>query len=480
MNISLKKKLLFFPILIVAIIISITLVKLKKKPALKQGEEAVSSVKVLQLKRMSIIPQAIGNGHVKPAKSWKAIAEVSGKIVWKDEKLNNGAFFKAGDSLIKIDDVPLKLAISKAEAEVAKSEAKLAEMLTTQKNLQKVLQIRQKMVNFSQKELDRKKELFKKRSIAASDIDKEELSVLNQKNSLQQIISEISLIPEKMKYESAMLKAAKSSLEKAKLDLEYSEIRAPFDCRIGSVSSEVSQFVRVGDILFYADWTGRSEIEAQFDAGQFRVLINPGNLNHKDNMPPSDRLKAMVVFNAGSKEYRWPAVVDRIDSEIDLDTRTVGVVVSVEDTYKIAMKSDKIPLIKGMFCSVILYGNPRKDQLVIPRSSIHGGRVYTIDSDDRLGFADVDVNFFQRELAVVRDGLSENDRIVTTDVVPAIKGMKLSAFANEGFWEMVESEIGFSCIYNNLSDAHGIPGAKTNSTEEASAAKNSSLNGDSK
>lgn len=445
-NVSFARKLILIPIVIVAILVAIFLVKSRKKPTVKEGKEVATSIKSLKIKKVSIVPQAIGYGHIVPAKVWKAIAQVSGRIIWKEETLNNGAFFKKDTELLRIDDVPLKLAVDKAKAEVAKSRAMLAEFVASEKNARQTLAIREQMVALSTKELTRKRTLLKKRTISASDVDREELSVLNQKNSLQQTKSELSVLPQKIAYQASALKASEANLSQALLNLGYASIKAPFDCRIAKVNSEILQYCRVGEELFNADWTGRSEVEAQLDASQFMVLMNPGDKESGAKFAQIENVKAVVSFKSGQQEFKWPAKVDRIDSEIDPDTRTVGVVASVDDTYIQARNSQKVPLVKGMFCSVILFGRPREGLVVVPRSSIHGDKVYVMDSDNRLKFRTVKIAFNQFNYSVIESGLIEGDELIVTDVVPAILNMKLSAFPLEGFYEELEKTIGLSVL----------------------------------
>ena len=447
MKISLGRKLIFIPIVIVALFFASIMVKSKKKPKLKGGAEAVTNVNTLKVQQVSVVPHAIGYGTVQPAKVWKAIVEVSGQIVWKADRLYNGEFFKKGELLIRIDQIPWKLAVIQAKAEVAKSEAKLSELTANKNNLEATLKIREQMVAFSEKELQRKKQLFKKRTISASDIDKEQLTVLNHKNSLQQTKSELNLLPKKIAYEQGQLSAAKAKLEKAELDLERTEIRAPFDCRIASVNAEVTQFARAGDLLLESDWIGRSEVEAQFDSSQFFVLVDPENrpkMANKIPLPPAKRFKVQISMKSGAKEYYWPAKCDRIDSEIDPETRTVGLVAYVDDTYDFTNGKNTIPLIKGMFCSVKVYGKPRENVLVVPRAAVHGDTVYVKNAEDRLEVRKVKIAFNLLEYSVLENGIKSGDEIIVTDVVPAIEGMKLNPQRLTDFYQQVEQAIGLN------------------------------------
>jgi len=125
----------------------------------------------------------------------------------------------------------------------------------------------------------------------------------------------------------------------------------------------------------------------------------------------------------------WDARVARIDSLIDPKTRTVGVIVAVDEPYKRATSGVKPPLVKGMYCEVELRGKARPNSLVIPRSALQGDgdetSVYLVGPDSRLVRRPVLVDFLQSDFAVIRGGLTAGERVVISDLIPAIPGMLL-------------------------------------------------------
>jgi multidrug efflux pump subunit AcrA (membrane-fusion protein) len=83
------------------------------------------------------------------------------------------------------------------------------------------------------------------------------------------------------------------------------------------------------------------------------------------------------------------------------------------------------PLIKGLFVDVELKGRPRPDSLVVPIAALNNGKVFVVGEDNRLEIRDVVTGLIGSEYAVIESGLNENERIVVSDLVPAIKGMLL-------------------------------------------------------
>jgi hypothetical protein len=79
-----------------------------------------------------------------------------------------------------------------------------------------------------------------------------------------------------------------------------------------------------------------------------------------------------------------------------------------------------------MYVEVELRGIPQKDKIVLPRSALHSGRVYIANKDNRLQIKPVDIAYNQGNLAVLAAGLASGERVVVSDLIPAINGMLLS------------------------------------------------------
>ena len=145
----------------------------------------------------------------------------------------------------------------------------------------------------------------------------------------------------------------------------------------------------------------------------------------------------MVRLRTGALEAEWPGRVARVSDRIDPQTRTVGVVVAVDRPYAIAARTrdDGIParpaLAKNMYVEVELRGMPQPGRVVIPRAAVHAGRVYVLNGEDRLELRKVSIAFEQEDVLVVGEGLRAGERIVVSDLIPAIAGMKLAPEADE-------------------------------------------------
>jgi multidrug efflux pump subunit AcrA (membrane-fusion protein) len=85
-----------------------------------------------------------------------------------------------------------------------------------------------------------------------------------------------------------------------------------------------------------------------------------------------------------------------------------------------------------MYASVEFLAQAR-DMLVIPRKALHEGRVYVVGKENTLSIRPVQINYSQGQLVVIKDGLEEGDKIITSDLVPVIEGIKLELIESDEF-----------------------------------------------
>ena len=77
-----------------------------------------------------------------------------------------------------------------------------------------------------------------------------------------------------------------------------------------------------------------------------------------------------------------------------------------------------------MFVEVVLSG-PAREAVVIPSSAEHGGAVYVAAEENRLERRAVEVSLVQPSFLAVAAGIEAGDRVVVSDLIPAIEGMLL-------------------------------------------------------
>lgn len=410
---------LILPPIALGMLVLILMVRGREPPAAAPDGEAARPVRVVVATQRDVRPAAVGYGPVEPARVWAAVAQVAGRVVSIHPRLRDGEMLEAGALLVQIDPVDYELAIAEVEAE-------LATLDVEERNANVSLEIAARNLALAEKDLERKRQLVKQGTTPQSTADEAERAMLASRVEVQQLRNTLALVP-------ARRDQLRARAARARRDLERTEIRAPFDLRVANRQVEADQYVRVGEALFDGDAVHRVEIEAQVAMSSLRRLF----LGHAELDRPVDPtrlgelvaerigLNPLVRLDLGDTIAEWSAEFVRFSDTVDPDTRTMGVVVAVDRPFDKMVPGQRPPLWKGMFVEVALRGRNQTDRILVPRSAVRDGAVYVADADDRLRRRTIDVLFQQDDYTVVANGIEPGERVVVSDVIPAVEGMRL-------------------------------------------------------
>lgn len=430
-----KRRLLIIPAIALGIVIFMLMSAGKEEAPRQALGEHATPVGFIEVQRQSVIPIALGNGSVTPTRVWSAISQVQGRVVELPEQFRAGSVIQQGQQLLRIDDSDYQLALAQADAAIQATEAQLKQLAAQESNLNTSLKIEKEVYASAEKEWQRLKKLAKQGTVSTSQLDAQERAYLAQKQQLQNIKNSIELLPSDRAVLNAQLAQQQAQKEQAKLNLERTTITAPFNARLAEVNVELGQYIRVGELLAVLDDMDQAEVEAQFPLDHFSQLIPPldfAAVQARGEVPGPHllKLKAKVRLERNGEAVEWDAQFVRTDAAIDPQTRTVGAVVSVDDPYLGALPPLRPPLVKGMYVSVELEGPAHADQIVIPRQALHGQQVYVINDEERLEIRNVEVFLRQAGIVTIAAGLEQGDRVISTDLIPAVEGMLLKPIAD--------------------------------------------------
>lgn len=449
----LKSKWVFFIPVILAIALLVMLKQNKKEPERNPIQEKATSVRVISVPSVSVIPKATGNGIVKPAKNWRAIAQVKGKIIYKQTKLKKGTILEAGMLIIKIDPTDYQLNIAQTDADISAIQAQLAELQIKEKNTRLSLSIEQKALTLAKKELERQKIIVKKGGVSFSDLEKQEKTLLSQQQSVQNQQNTLNLLPTQKALLDAQLLRQQAHISSLQRDLAHTQIKLPFSGRVAEVNIEENQYVREGELLTTIDSLDKAEIEVQLALNDLRSIIHSDKVVNAAKVSPDQLrqqlgLKAQVLLNVGDETIHWPAKFARLSDTLDPKTRTAGVIVEVDFPYANVQPGFRPPLVKGLFVQVILTGATLKDSIIVPNSALHTNSesktnpgkqkfVYLVNQQNRLEIRPVTIKLAQNEYSIINSGIKEGDKVIISELLPAIKNMLLTTQEDKQFTQFL-------------------------------------------
>lgn len=423
---------------IIGIILAVILVKSQPPMVHQELQRAATLVKVIAATRFSLAPQVSGFGEVITDILLEGKSEISGKLVYVHPQLKQGVILAKDTIVVRIDENDYQLALKKAQAELAVSRANLTELDINLKDAQADLLLIAQRLEISQKELKRNQALIKKGSISQSKVDEQRSGMLLLKQELQKLQSQLATLPSQRDVLKANETIAQANVESQKRNLQRTIIRLPFTARVTQEFAENNQFVTQGALLFKAQNINRVLVNAQFPLEQFNILAKgfPANINIREAIQNSSESGSLfsqlglsaTIQLAGYKEASWHAKVERFLSNLDPSSRTLGVIVSVDNPYQDVRPGVKPPLLEGMFTEVILKGAPR-NFFVIPRDALHENELYIVGANNKLVRKTVSADK-QGAMLLLEQGIEDGEKIITADLFPAITGMSLSTVAD--------------------------------------------------
>ncbi|PCI60414.1 MAG: hypothetical protein COB35_09205 [Gammaproteobacteria bacterium] len=441
----LKRKRALPLLAISGLLLLILMVKLQPSLQHDKSKKRVVAVSYISLQKQQIKPEITGFGIIEADKKLQAKAEVSGRIIYINPKLKKGEILAKDTLLLKIDDKDYLLQLKQAEADLLANKAQYTEMELNIENNELELKLALEKLTVRQTEYNRLAKLRKTGVVSKSNLNSEKQNLLRQQQEVLQLQNKKTTLPSNLAIVNAQLAIAQAKLAKSQRDLARTIIKMPFNGRISKVYTELDQYVSAGGLasagqLFDVFSLNKVIINAQYPIDQFSLFAKNFNpkifKNTEQNSMPSmssvlSSLNLSATIDDPSKRFSpWQAKVERFSDNLDAKSRTVGVIVSVSNSYKQIKPGEKPPLLAGMYMQVNLLGRPLK-VIAIPRFALHGQQVYLVDKNNQLKRVTLTNIQYNGELALIKDGLKSGDKLITSDVFPAIKGMLVTPIMDE-------------------------------------------------
>ncbi len=412
---ALFKTIRVFVVLFTALIIAVVLVIMRPKAERQVPVDKGLLVEVLPARAENINMVVEAFGTVVPRESLKLVAQVRGPIVDLDPAFKEGGFVQKNTRLIQIDPRTYSLAVERRSVQIKQAEAELKRLEQEVINLKARIKIARSDVKLAENEYLRLKKLIDRKVIAQSQLDKTEQAYLASQERLQALNNQLALVDPQKEQLIAARDMARVMYREAKLDLERSSIDAPFEGWVLEKAIEIGQHVSIGQQLGIIYSAGQLDIEVQIPAKDLRWL--PADMGQETPIP------ADVSFNNAGNEYIWRGRVARIKAGMDARTRTLPMVIEVDETPKTGQPQNPFDLRPGMFVTVQIQGKKMQNVFVLPRHLVYPGDVVYTVKDDILKSNSVKILRGYRDLVIIGEGLSEGELIVKSPLSSAADGM---------------------------------------------------------
>ena len=328
-------------------------------------------------------------GTVQPRVRSMLVAQVGGQIVETNPNVRDGGFFERGDILLRIDERDYAADESIAEAALADAQQVLAE---------------------AQARTQQARE------------DWERLGNAGEPTDL------VLRIPQ-LKAAQARVRSAESSLQKARLDLERTRIRAPFAGRVLSKFVDLGQVVSVNSQLAEIYATDVVEIRLPLRNRDLQYIELPETYRHTDE---TARAGGHVEIRSElANQGTWDAELVRTEGAIDETARQLHVIAQISDPFG-TTAAGRTPLKIGQYVTARLAGMTLQDALVVPNNTIYQGTYVYVVEDGVLRRRDIDIAWQNDAEAIVAAGIAPGDELVLTPLGQVTSGVRVSILGDDG------------------------------------------------
>ncbi len=322
-------------------------------------------------------------GAVMPRTESALSAETDGQIVYVSPSFVPGGFFEKDELLVRLDPRDAELAVTRAAADTARFAT--------------ALQIEQEEARLAQDEWRR----------------------LGSGAPMPLVLREPQLAQAR-----ANLEASVAALQQAALNLERTEIRAPYAGRVRKKNVDVGQFLRRGEALATIYAINYAEVRLPIPDEELAFFDIPMQFRGETDQAGGPRVAISAEF--AGRRHRWDGRVVRMEGEIDPMSRMVYAVARVQNPYGRGANPDRPPLGIGMFIEAEILGKRYPGVAVLPRTAMHGtGRVAIIDDENRLRFRNVEVLRIESNLVYIQSGVEEGERVCLSALETQMDGMEV-------------------------------------------------------
>ncbi len=359
------------PILIIAgfVVATSIFIALNKKPQEKKRGFNTLAVIADYAKQEDVQLKVRTQGEARPQIEIDLVPQVGGKIVYVSPNFIEGGIFRKGETLLRIEDADFKVAVIRAEANVAQAQQVLI------------------------------------REQAEGEIARQDYAELGRGEP-----SPLALRQPQQAQARASLQAAQAEVEAAKLNLARTSVKAPFSGRVRTKASDLGQFVTPGRTLGRIFSSNVTEVRLPLSDAQLSKLDLPlAYFAESRESAPKVDLSALV---AGEVRH-WDGRIMRTDSTYDTSTRALFAIAEVFDPYGEGASEDGVPLAPGLFVDADIDGKAFENVITIPRDGLRPqDEVYIVDNVGKAEIRKVTVLDATPERAVLTGGVEAGELVV--------------------------------------------------------------------
>lgn len=353
---------------------SITLIGCSEPQETKQSSPVAVSVVVLKAEEIRPSREFVARTAA------SARADITPRIEAEIREIlfTEGAKVDQGELLIRLEDTRASADLQQADAELA---AARAEMESATRNLR------------------RGEEVSEKGFLSEADLDK---------------------LKDRFNAAESRLQAAQAAVQKAGTNLDYAEIRAPFNGWIGRLNYDVGAVVSpsTGPITSVLV-TDPMYVEFQVNEADFVSFRRRG----AESAEAFSKSLGLYLTLPDGERYEQAGVLDFADVQTDASTGTVAM-------RAVFPNADAV-LVPGLYVTLRVEGQSGEPRVLVPQvavqETLEGTFVLVVDDANQVAQSFIQTGSREGALLVVNSGLEAGDRVIVEGLQKVRPGVTVSA-----------------------------------------------------
>lgn len=395
------------PIIVLAIGVVILRGLIATKPEAKKTERdnrgTLVEVSKVETGTQKIAVEAYGS--VQPAQQVVLSPEVTGRITWIHKGVIPGGRLAKGTRLLKLNAYDYVLAAQAQKASLDRARTSL-----------EIEKGRKKIAEKEWKLMGGKKPEGKSGALA--------------------------LREPQMRTALADLKAARSSLNRARLNIGRTQLKAPFNAMITDKQVDIGQLVGPSSRLVTLVGTDAYWVLVAVPISKLKWMSIPG----VGGVGPGQGSMAIVRQEIGDQKVERTGKVIRLLGDLDPVGKMARVLVQIDDPLGLKTNAKRskgkrsrktvvsegpktpakqLPLLLGSFVKVSIGGRSIDNVVRIPRDALHNGDEVYVYRDKKLDIRKVKVVWRTEESVILSEGLRSGDLVIVSPLPAPVAGMKL-------------------------------------------------------
>lgn len=360
---------------------------MRNKPMAKHRKaiSLIPKVETQDLATRNVQIRVEAMGVVIPSKKATLRARIIGQVQKMHEDLVPGGIVKKGETILWIDAADYKLRVQMKEAALEKTKSALLLELVQQK-------------------------------VAANQLK----SYKNQKND--NLDKDIMLRKPQERSCRADIMAAKADLDEAKLELDRTIIKAPFNAVVLERNVDIGEQADLSRVLVTVVGIDTYWIKASLPVNALKRIDFPENGHVKGS-------EVEINCRRGIRKGR----VLRLMSSLDSKGRMAQILIEIKDPLDLKSPVGKrVPLLLEEYVRVSIKGKILQNVVEIPRKSFHDNKnIWLMTPGGNLDVCDVTPVWEVRNAVYVDRTNLPKGKLITSDLGFPVKGMRLAVVEQE-------------------------------------------------